>query len=177
MSTTRHHHCGGGCAIACLRTRVLYSAVLLVKIMYASLCAGLLGFGVSSSSWMPSRICFTVIDGRQPSSCGAGRVRCSVGRSVCVWSERARGRQQQTVARCRSTTPRLHVSPPRRPFILTLPYLIQDAEAHSPGGVDVRVEESSREAALQAASTGERVRWCVMTRGDGRGRRAQHACN
>jgi hypothetical protein len=30
---------------------------------------------------------------------GGASVRCSVGRSVCVWSERARGRQQQTVAR------------------------------------------------------------------------------
>ena len=36
--------------------------------MYASLCAGDAGLGESSKSCTPSKICFTVIEGRQPSS-------------------------------------------------------------------------------------------------------------
>ena len=46
----------------------LYSALLLMKRLYASDWAGLLGLGVSSKSCIPSSICFTVIAGRHPSS-------------------------------------------------------------------------------------------------------------
>ncbi len=37
-----------------------------IKSWYASVCAGSAGFGASRSSWMPTKICFTVIAGLHP---------------------------------------------------------------------------------------------------------------
>ena len=50
------------------RTRRRYSLLLLMKSWYASDWAGLFGLGSSSKSWIPIKICLTVIAGRHPSS-------------------------------------------------------------------------------------------------------------
>ena len=49
-------------------TLLLYSVLLWMNSWYASDCAGLLGLGSSSKSWIPIKTCFKVIAGRQPSS-------------------------------------------------------------------------------------------------------------
>src|SRR5437588_361135 len=58
------HDCSGFCA-ACIFTLLLYSARLDRKSLNGSSCAGSLMLGSSRRSWIPSRICFTVMDGFQ----------------------------------------------------------------------------------------------------------------
>eukprot|EP00963_Diacronema_lutheri_P003457 scaffold283_cov316-Pavlova_lutheri.AAC.27 len=61
-------HTGGGYVLACSRTFLSYMVLRLTNMTYASDWAGLFGLALSSICCMPTRICFTEMDGFQSSS-------------------------------------------------------------------------------------------------------------